>query len=156
MDGGCINIWLKKPLDSHSKLKLENFANDVDKHLASLSVRFRKPAFNSIYTKYQSLRAFGSVPKLEIYCCGFASIIFMTAEQILRHFDGYLFVGIGETREKIDSIPGVSIEIYENPLRKLFNKDHWKFLVDFKFIIVFLRHNRIFNRIRMNLIIGFC
>ena len=141
MDGGCINIWLKKPLDSHTMLKLENFARDVDKYLASFSVRFKKPAFNNLYIKYQSFRIFGSVPQQEIYCCGFADIIFMTAEQILRHFGGYLLVGIGESREKIDGIPGVSVEIYETPIRKLIQKDHWKFLVDFKFIQSYFSKN---------------
>jgi len=82
----------------------------------------------------QFIKAFGSFPEHEILIFGTSDRIFVAAYKIIKHLGGLLRVNLADDSDKINSYPGVKIEVqkkkYKYPLKH--EPDYW--LVDHVFI----------------------
>ena len=101
MDGGCISIWMEKPLSEKDKDLLNKYSSYISSFAYYYTIRFRELKIRSHSQKQQILKATGYVPKFEILISGFADAIFLSSEAILKEFGGFLSICIGATLEEL-------------------------------------------------------
>jgi hypothetical protein len=107
--GGCIAIWRQEPLDEAYKVLLRQYASYLNVVTVSFTIRFREPKIETKDVERQIIKAIGYLPKEEILICGFASVIFDAAYEIMMKFGGYLQVGV--TRHMIPKTRGKAYQI---------------------------------------------
>jgi hypothetical protein len=95
--GGCIQIWRQEPLNNTYKDILDLYADYLNKVAVSFTIRFMKPEIETKEVETQIIKAIGFIPKEEIVICGFASVIFDAAYEVMMKFGGYLRVGVTKT-----------------------------------------------------------
>jgi len=94
MDGGCISILRKNELSHAERGRLEKYRSVARLVIPYFSIQVKKPVFEDLFEREQLITVFGHLPKTELTICGFADAIFAGAEDILRMFGGYLYLGL--------------------------------------------------------------
>lgn len=94
MDGGCISILRTKELNQIEWDQLERYRTVAKLVLSYFSIRLKKPVFRDLFEREQIIEVFGHHPQSELTICGFADVIFAAAEDMLRMFGGYLYLGL--------------------------------------------------------------
>jgi len=94
MDGGCIGILRKNELSHAERGRLERYRSVAKLVIPYFSIRVKKPVFEYLFEREQLITVFGHLPKTELTICGFADAIFAGAEDMLRMFGGYLYLGL--------------------------------------------------------------
>jgi len=96
MDGGCIGILRKNELSHAEKGRFERYRSVAKLVIPYFSIRVKKPVFEDLFEREQLITVFGHLPKTEFTICGFADAIFAGAEDMLRMFGGYLYLGLDQ------------------------------------------------------------
>ena len=134
MDGGYLSLYRLEELNVLEKNILKKYAVGVNRAITSFNIEFRKPKLKTGYEKEHFINAFGGQPRQEIVFIGLADPIFMAAEEVLRKFGGFLYMGIEDSRKSINSVEGVAIEIYSKRNTKPSNDVEGSFLLDYDFV----------------------
>jgi len=76
----------------------------------------KKPEFNDLFEKEQLITFFGHLPKTELTICGFTDAIFAGAEDMIRMFGGYLYLGLDRktARQYKDHVTPIIMNLYDN------------------------------------------
>lgn len=129
MDGGCINLWFKYSFKKIDQQLLSNFAEYVATKSTAYSIRFKNVEIKSRVEKKQIIDTIGYLPTFEVLICGFADVIFLTAQSILMEYDGYLRVNHGAKEEEMKTLKGVShyIKTYKDEYSLL----DWEFIANY-------------------------
>lgn len=106
MDGGCISIWLKYPLNKSERKLLLKYADYINCFSLVYSIRFKTPEFTFKIEKSRIKKAIGYLPVFEMIICGFADDIFLSAEAILKEYGGYLQLGVVATEHEFNTLKG--------------------------------------------------
>jgi len=86
---------LRKNKLSHAEWgRLERYRSVARLVIPYFSIRTKKPVFDDLFEREQLITVFGHLPKTELTICGFADAIFAGAEDMLRMFGGYLYLGL--------------------------------------------------------------
>lgn len=94
MDGGCIGILRKNALSNAEWVRLKKYLDMARSVIPYFSVKAKKPEFKDLFVREQVITVFGQHPETEITICGFSDAIFPAAEDILRMFGGWLYIGL--------------------------------------------------------------
>ncbi len=117
MDGGCISILRAGELNHSEWRQLDRYREVARLVLPCFSIRVKKPEFNDLFEKEQLIAFFGYLPKTELTICGFADAIFAGAEDMIRMFGGYLYLGLDRktARKYRDHTTPIIQNLYEEP-----------------------------------------
>jgi len=94
MDGGCLCIWLHKPLTDEQMLLMKQY----ELYLQNLGLGYsfsydlRLPDIKTRFEMRQVKRVIGYIPEQEIFICGLADPMFRATEAILKYFNGCLSI----------------------------------------------------------------
>ena len=136
MNCACISIYRAECLDESYREILRKYQKQVIEDICwfSFELEWHMKRTYSKYEREQLIKVFGSFPQQEILIFGACDRIFVTAYEIIKHLGGLLRVPLATDREKINSYPGIKIEVqkkkYKYPLKH--NPDYY--LVDHIFI----------------------
>ncbi len=136
MDGGCISILRAGELNKQEWKQLDRYRNVARLVLPYFSIRVRKPEFKDLFEKEQLIAFFGHLPKTELTICGFADAIFAGAEDMIRMFDGYLYLGLDHeiARQYHDHVTAIIMNLYKEELDEFYDSNysdiHYQFLSD--------------------------
>jgi len=136
MDGGCISILRDGELSHSEWEQLDRYRNVARLVLTCFSIRVKKPEFNDLFEKEQLIAFFGYLPKTELTICGFADAIFAGAEDMIRMFGGYLYLGLDHevARQYRDHVTAIILNFYKEVFEEFDDPDfsdiHYRFLSD--------------------------
>jgi hypothetical protein len=112
MDSGRIDLWLKEPLTTNDKNKLQSYTNKIGLP-TDIEIDFRNLYIDNNNIKKQVKQAIGFVPNFEILLYGKADMIFYLAKEFLKLYGGFLNVSVDLTEDDINNIPGQCYLIIE-------------------------------------------
>ena len=147
MSYACIGIYRKERLDESYREILRKYQKSVIEDTCWFSIELEwhmKPTYTK-YEKFQLTQIFGSFPKQELLIFGECDRIFVAAYEIIKHFGGLLRVNLASDREKINSYPGIKIEVHKEMHKDPLDDEPDYYLVDHIFIRKFfakgIEHN---------------
>ena len=116
MDGGCISILRAEELDQLEWGQFKRYITVAKLVIPHFSIDVRKPKINDFFEKEQLITFFGHLPKIELTICGFADAIFPGAEDIIRMFGGYLYLGLDRktARQYKDHVTSIIMDLHDN------------------------------------------
>ena len=111
MSGGCINIWLKKPLSVKEQDLIKKYSVFINSFTVGYLIRLRDLKIRSHSQRKQIYGAIGYIPTYEIYICGLVDDIFLSAEAILKELGGFLQVGFKVSQKEFEEAKGICYRI---------------------------------------------
>jgi len=111
MDGGCVNIWLEKPLTLKEQDLMKKYSVFINSFSIGYLIRFRDLKIRSLSQRKQIYGAIGYVPSYEILVCGFVDDLFLSTEAILKELGGFLQVSFKVSQKEFDAAHGICYRI---------------------------------------------
>lgn len=132
MDGGCISISRAGELNRSEWRQLDRYRSVARLVLPHFSIRVKKPEFEDLFEWEQLITFFGRLPKIELTICGFADAIFPGAEDMIRMFGGYLYLGLERevAWQYVDHTTAIIYNLYDEDPDEDNPEIHCRFLSD--------------------------
>jgi len=106
MEGGCLNIWLQKPLTLQEQDLIKKYSVFINSFSIGYVIKLRDLKIRSHSQRKQIYGAIGYIPTYEILVCGFVDDLFLSAETILKELNGFLNINFSAPEKDINEATG--------------------------------------------------
>jgi hypothetical protein len=110
---GIISIWRNEKLNKNEIELLKRYVSYLESNHHGLVLRVNPLGKKSIIEKIQILLSLKFIPKEVIELDGYGGFIFPAGEAIIRELGGFLYLGVGATKEEFATLKGLVKRIYK-------------------------------------------